>query len=416
MESLVDPVEEAAFEPHHSGFARLPRVAEEGVPPEVPVTRRSSSRRSWLIAGLVATCAAASVLAIVGPWRPASPLPSASVVPSAAPSSNTAAAPAPAATVILASTSGGLIEIDGRAGAIGQALSLGSVLFAREGSACVVIEPAVRACVTTGSLIRVAAVGAHRRIELLGGKIAAELDRQRAGTSFGIMTREGSAIAVGTAFSVEVPAGNAPVVTRVLHGTVVVRSSAGAEQEVSAHEMSSMRELRRAVLPPVEEARDLALLREVPRIVGAVPPVPSSGASAMAMPNVAPSTSAPELLAAARERRARGDLDGASTAYRDLLRRHGSSAEAHAALVPFGELRLAAGGAVATQEALDSFDRYLKRGGSLEQEATFGRIRALRALGRTAEERKTIEAFVKRFPDAPLATSLGDRLRALEGR
>ena len=37
-----------------------------------------------------------------------------------------------------------------------------SVLFAREGSACVVMDPGIRACVVRGSLVRVAELGAQR--------------------------------------------------------------------------------------------------------------------------------------------------------------------------------------------------------------------------------------------------------------
>jgi hypothetical protein len=64
---------------------------------------------------------------------------------------------------------------------------------------------------------------------------------------------------------------------------------------------------------------------------------------------------------------------------------------------------------------LASFDRYLAQGGPLEEEASFGRIRALRALGRSSEELVAIEAFLRRFPASPLASALRDRHRALGG-
>jgi ferric-dicitrate binding protein FerR (iron transport regulator) len=381
------------------------------------------------------------------------------------------------ATVVLALTSGGPIEIDGRAGAVGQPLARGNVLFAREGSACLVIEPAVRACVERGSLVRVTDTGAHRRLELLGGKLAAELDPQPAGTSFGVTTRDGSAVALGTAFSVEVPPGDAPVVTHVLHGTVVVRSTAGTEQRVGAHEMTSMRDAQPTALPGTEEERDRSLVdtttparleQAVPvriesdapgatvsvdeRRIGTTPialllgpgdhvvtltaparasvrdtlhvgpggPVvrrfelPLAPTAPKAVPAPVLGDSPASLLVAARERRARGDLDGAAAAYRELIERHGASAEAHAALVAFGELQL--GRLSDPRGALESFDRYLARGGSLEEEASFGRIRALRALGRTALERSAIDTFLRRFPDGPLASALRERLRSIEGR
>jgi hypothetical protein len=422
---------------------------------------------------------------------------------SVVPASTTAPTPADV-RVVLAVTSGGSVEIDGRTFSVGQELVKGSVLFAREGSACVHfnrrvvtdtpsadprVESFVRACVSKGSLLRVADTRAAMRLELLGGKIAADLDPLPAGTSFGITTREGSAIAVGTAFSVDVPPGDAPVVTRVLHGTVVVRASGGTEHRVGAHEMSSMSGAVGSpptALPAADEERDRALMMTTPaargaldderafsnkgalsqkgeilapvridsdspgaivtvddRIVGVSPVavllttgdhvvevaapsraavretlrVDASGpiarrfelpAASQAVRVAESPRSSAELLTLARERRAHGDLDGSIAAYRELFERYATSVEAHTALVPYGELQMTR--LSDARGALASFDRYLARGGSLEEEASFGRIRALRALGRTSEERVAVEAFVRRFPDGPLASSLRERL------
>jgi hypothetical protein len=63
--------------------------------------------------------------------------------------------------------------------------------------------------------------------------------------------------------------------------------------------------------------------------------------------------------------------------------------------------------------ALRSFDAYLARGGELTQEAKYGRIRALRALGRSAEERKAIEEFVAAYPRSVQASTLQSRLEEL---
>lgn len=425
----------------------------------VPRRRRSP----WAVGALAGVAACAAVAASAVAWRarrtPAPPVAATSPAPS------TSSAPPREEGVVLASTSGGVVEIDGRAGAVGGRLARGSVLFAREGGACVVVDESVRACVAKGTLLRVAELGAHRRLELLGGRIAAELDPQRPGTSFGVTTRDGAAIAIGTAFSVEVPPGDAPVVTRVLHGTVVVRSPGGAEQRVRAHEMTTMRAEAPRALPPIDEERDRALVpsaaaprgeaspvrieADAPdavvsvddRVVGPAPvavlltrgehaiavtapsreiahetlhvgaePVARRYTLAAARPSASaapPRATSTSLLVAARERRARGDVDGALAAYRELFDRYGASPEAHAALVPYGELLLARSDA---RGALDAFDRYVARGGPLEEEASFGRIRALRALGRAADERAATEAFVRRFPDGPLAASLRARL------
>ena len=342
---------------------------------------------------VVATIAAAAIAASLSFWivRPKAEAPRPPVASAPAP------APTPVGSVVL--TSGAGVEVDGRAVAVGQKLPKGSVVLARSGVACLALDPSVRACVARGTLLRVDAVGADRRLALLGGKIAAELDPQPAGTSFGITTREGSAIAVGTAFSVEVPPGDAPVVTRVMHGTVVVRAAGGREQLVHAHEAASMTTAP-TPLSAIDESRDRALLAPT---VTAEPVDASAPAPASPRASVEATETAATLLAAAREKRALGDADGAAAAYRDLFARHPASVEAHTALVPWGEMLLGRGDATT---ALDAFDRYVAKGGPLLEEASFGRIRALRALGRVDDARAATDTFVARFPNGPLAATL----------
>ncbi|WP_394834974.1 tetratricopeptide repeat protein [Pendulispora rubella] len=444
-------------------WEKMPSLLDE------PVAAHRRARRPWLTGArtLGLSVAAAAIAACFVAWR-AHDEQGAPVV---------AAVPKDA-TAIVVVAGGGAVEIDGQPGAVGQKLERGAVMVAREGSACIVVPPTVRACVVRGTVLRLADLGAHARLELLGGKVAVELDPLPAGRSFGISTRAGSAIAVGTAFSVEMPPDDAPVITRVLQGQVLVRASNGAEQRVAAHEKTSMRDATPSALPPLDEELDRALLvapryggdmervhvdSDVPeatvrideRVVGVAPiellltrgehsvaiatpshgtmretlhvgtepvlrrfalapaPAPFSDA-AVHVEHAANAKSAAELLAAARVRRDRGDLPAAMGAYRELFDRHGGSAEAHTALVPWGELQLSP--LSDPREALSAFDRYLVRGGPLEQEASFGRIRALRALGRTADERAAIEAFLRRFPDGSLTSSLRKRLESMAER
>jgi hypothetical protein len=107
----------------------------------------------------------------------------------------------------------------------------------------------------------------------------------------------------------------------------------------------------------------------------------------------------------------RGDLEGQVAAYRELFGKHGASPEAYAALVPYGEIQLARQGDA--NAALVSFERYLAGRGPLAVEAAYGRVRALRALGRAADERAAIEAFVNAYPDFAATPSLRERARAL---
>ncbi|MBK6923391.1 MAG: hypothetical protein IPH07_38740 [Deltaproteobacteria bacterium] len=110
-----------------------------------------------------------------------------------------------------------------------------------------------------------------------------------------------------------------------------------------------------------------------------------------------------ELLTRARALRAEGDLGGAAQAYERLVDAHPRSALALAALLSLGEVQLERGRARA---ALAAFDRYLRRKGSLAEEASFGRIRALRALDRDADADAATAAFLRRWPRSAYAAKL----------
>ncbi|HEX5660310.1 MAG TPA: FecR domain-containing protein, partial [Polyangiales bacterium] len=283
------------------------------------------------------------------------------------------------------------LEVNGQLASQGSTIALGSVVVARRAGACMSLEPAVKVCLDEGSLLRVSELGAERRrLELLKGKLTAELDAQPAGSSFGVLTRDGSAVAIGTAFAVEVPA-QGPVITRVLHGTVLVRTNAGREQRVGAHGVVAMNDTPRASEAAAEpreqepaEARVELTVQEAPAVT-------------------APAVSVTQWLLLARERRARGDDRGALAAYRSLFSLGAQGPETRSALIPYGELLLAKGRA---RPALAAFERYLVQPGALSEEASFGRLRALRALGDRGEERAATEAFLRDYAGSPLAAGL----------
>lgn len=85
--------------------------------------------------------------------------------------------------------------------------------------------------------------------------------------------------------------------------------------------------------------------------------------------------------------------------------------EPHAAHVAYGEMLLADD--FDPLGALASFERYLVTGGALAEEASFGRIRALRSLGRLSDERRAIGEFLEAFPDSVLVSRLRARERKL---
>lgn len=118
--------------------------------------------------------------------------------------------------------------------------------------------------------------------------------------------------------------------------------------------------------------------------------------------------SAVALLARARTLRSAGRYPAAAAAYQDLLRMYPRSAEARAALVSLGELQLSQLGN--PKAALRSFESYLKRGGSLTQEARYGRIRALNQLGRAAEAREATKVYLRDYPGSVQSNSLRQTL------
>jgi hypothetical protein len=125
--------------------------------------------------------------------------------------------------------------------------------------------------------------------------------------------------------------------------------------------------------------------------------------------STSPPASAAELFALGnREKRGR-NTGAALRAFAEIERRYPSSNEAQVARVSAGTLLIGRD----PRAALRLFDAYLSRGGPLALEAQAGRARALRALGRTAEERAQWERIVREHPSSIHAQRGRDRLEAL---
>jgi hypothetical protein len=135
---------------------------------------------------------------------------------------------------------------------------------------------------------------------------------------------------------------------------------------------------------------------------------PDSNKSDSAKPD---SASPAELLRTASEARAQGQFARAAQAYRRLQTGYPGTAEARTSVLSLAELELSHLGRPA--QALRSFDKYLQRGGALSREALYGKIRALRALGRHTQERQSIRTFLDKYPRSTYATTLRKRLEEL---
>jgi TolA-binding protein len=120
-----------------------------------------------------------------------------------------------------------------------------------------------------------------------------------------------------------------------------------------------------------------------------------------------------ELLREAQDRRASRDFPGSARAYEKLLQFHPSSDEARAALVSLGQLEVDRLGRPAA--ALRRFEAYLRAGSQapLRAEALLGRARSLRALGRVAEERETLERFLAEHAGAIQSPAVERRIREI---
>jgi hypothetical protein len=140
------------------------------------------------------------------------------------------------------------------------------------------------------------------------------------------------------------------------------------------------------------------------------PTAPSPRAS-VASSAIRAAPSAAELLDQAQQARSARNYAAAVLAYQQLLRLHPKSGVAPLARISLAQLQLAQGDPSA---ALAGFEAHEQTGGALSQEAHDGKIRALRALGRAAEERAESERFIGRYPKSPQAAALRERLRAAD--
>lgn len=126
-----------------------------------------------------------------------------------------------------------------------------------------------------------------------------------------------------------------------------------------------------------------------------------SGAGVAASPS--------SLLARAQALRAQGKYAECAASYRQLISMFPRSDEARASLVSVGELQLSELGQ--PTQALQSFNGYLRTGGSLTREARYGKIRALQLLGRYTEHQAAVAEFVRDYPNSVQAATLRQRIQ-----
>jgi tetratricopeptide (TPR) repeat protein len=362
----------------------------------------------------------------------------------------------------------GETSVDNHAGVAGETLATGSVISVSSGQACALAPPGVTVCLDEGSKLSIEKLETtQRRFRLHSGHVVAHLDPQPPGGSFGFETPAGSVVAKGTVFSLRTDGSN--VTLRVHEGTVLNSrgSETSAYAAPSAALLSSARpshamdevgsaderlidlaqyfsdasqamltvaaaggssvllgdfslgmtplsalvrpgdyrmEVSRPGLASIIERLSFEPGSRVARTYEASAEPTASGNEGTKRERGVGASSATGLLEQARELRSGRKYKQANSVYQRLLRDYPGSAEARVALVSLGELQLSQMGDAAG--ALRSFDAYLRGGGGLSQEASYGRIRALRQLGRANEARAASDAFLRAYPTSVQASTL----------
>ena len=159
----------------------------------------------------------------------------------------------------------------------------------------------------------------------------------------------------------------------------------------------------------------------MPAVTPAVAPVSNAKPLAAAPSVEAPTVGVPAnepaaqdaatLFGAANEKRRAGNIQGALSAYADVVERFPSSREAATAHALRGRILLEQRDA---RRALSEFDTYLANGrGELREEALVGRARAFGILGKSDAERTAWQALLVSYPRSASAEHAKLRIEAL---
>lgn len=289
-----------------------------------------------------------------------------------------------------------------------------AVWLVAEDQACAAIEGA-SVCAAEGSVVRIHRTrGRGMRLELRRGSVTVRgaVDIQTAeGTVEGAADSHYEVRIDGDVIDVEVFGGSLQLLgTDTIQSLgegesrrlaepsavpTVIESEAQAESEVQAESESEAEP---------EPTTTLEVEAEVePKTEPEASVRPQRPATKVARP-AAPD----ELLSQARALSGRGDKRGAARTYRALIDAYPRSSEAQAARVSLGQLRLKTG---RPKAALALFRRYLQGPGSLAEEARWGEIQALAALGRKSALAQAVEQFVRRYPRSVYRTRAEELVR-----
>jgi hypothetical protein len=323
----------------------------------------------------------------------------------------------------------GDVSVGGERVAVGTRIGAGKEVTIARGAACLALEPRMHACFSEGSVVKLTSIGApERRLDLVSGRVDVALAPLPNGERFSVVANGTWSTAVGTAFSVEVLANGA--VETIVHegkvrvgGELVIAHKIGLSQGgVKVEDLGDHARTETADWKALGQVAERSI--EAPMPVVETPAANAEEAPANSGPSVAngptkveppraapkaiePPASAAELLALARQALREKRWADAASSYSSIVTSFPSSPEAHTVLVPLANLEVDRLGQAAA--GLKHLDAYLSTGGPLIVEARLARIRALRSLGRTAEETSAIDEFLAAHPSSLEAESLKQR-------
>jgi hypothetical protein len=438
-----------------------------------PDERRAPAERGRARAAFLAVAGASGLALGAMWWFTRHPAPTPARARDGRASETLAVAPAPPARIEMVFRSG-VVSVDDQVTAIGRGLlKVGQRIATEAGRACVSIDPAIDVCLDARTSLSVESLEETRiALRVTRGRAVAALSPRNRGSTFSLLLGNATATARGTVFAAEVATAREGLAVVVVEGKVEVTRPGVERAFVPAHSRldfdakssrvsSAIGRNDEAELMALLEPRDLwqerslgvldlgagqpgaqgwvdghgpfelplslfvaagrhqLTLREKGGERGAEVQVKAASIEHVsgqdfraAETHVAKAALPParELLDDARKRLGSGDALGARALYEKLRASYPASPEAFTVLVTLGKLDLQLG---APARAITHFDSYLKRGGPLAPEALSGKIRALRATGRAAEERAAIQTYLARYENGFDAPALQKRLEAL---
>jgi DNA-directed RNA polymerase specialized sigma24 family protein len=319
----------------------------------------------------------------------------------------------------------------GRVTRFGKTLAPDTVLRERDvleagvSPACFLIEPAVDVCMSAHAQVRLESLSRDTRaVEVLSGRVTvrrAEHGSSAAdGIPFALVAGPLSALASGSVFGLErMTSGEVRI--RVVEGHVLSRVATWSTK-ISAGQMGVLRAdgdtLVMEALPPGQIAREWELIstgmRPAPDAARPLPEALGEPPTTAAAPEPSDPKTPEQLLREGWDQVKAKRYPEAIATYERIRSAHPQSQEAHVVLVRLGDLVLEHLGAA--ERALSLYDGYLREGGGpLEREARYGRIEALRELGKGPLERAAIEEYLALYPASAKAASLRERLSAPKG-